>query len=82
MRFDFANPQKITAKPKWGTCPLQLKIEAECMGRATTVQSLFPHVWPDASILRTEVNFFTLNIKINTRFLLWDTEPGLSLIGH
>ena len=82
MRFDFVNPKKITSVPKWDTCALQLKTEAKCIGRATTVQSLFPHVWRNASILRTEVNFFTLNIKIDTRFLLWDTEPGLSLIGH
>ena len=58
MRFDFANPEKITAVPKWGTCALQLKTEAECMGRATTVPRLFSHVWLDASILRTEVNCF------------------------
>ena len=71
MRFDFASAEKITMVPKWGTCALQLKTEAECMGSATTVQSLFPHVhvWPNASILRTEVNFFTLNISIRGSFM-------------
>ena len=37
--------------------------KAACMGRATTVQSLFPYVWPVARILSTEVNFFNINYK-------------------